>query len=105
MILAASVPQYRGSRLNPWIVLKNAGSLIYEVVTMQWEPLFASAERLFTDPALLGTLLAGFAISAAVAYYVRYARSLVFSRLLFRPSFPFRNLPDMILFTVHTPHR
>jgi hypothetical protein len=80
VILAASVPKDAGSRLNPWIVLKNAGRLIYEVVTMQWEPLFASAKRLLTDPALLGTLLAGFAISAALAYYVRYKRSLVFSR-------------------------
>jgi hypothetical protein len=47
---------------------------------MQWEPLFASATRLLTDSLLLGTLFAGFAIAAAIAYYVRYTRSLVFSR-------------------------
>jgi uncharacterized protein (DUF2235 family) len=80
VILAASVPENAGSRLNPLIVLENAARLIYDGVTMQWEPLFASAKRLFTDPALLGTLLAGFALAGAIAYYVRYTRSLVFSR-------------------------
>jgi uncharacterized protein (DUF2235 family) len=80
VILAASVPDNAGSRLKPWIVLKNAGKLIYDAATMQWEPLFASAKRLLTDPALVGTLLAGFAISAALSYYVGHARSLVFSR-------------------------
>jgi uncharacterized protein (DUF2235 family) len=80
VILAASVPENAGSRFNPWTVLKNAGSLIYAAVTMQWGPLFASAKRLLTDPALLGALLGGFAIAAALAYYVGRARSLVFSR-------------------------
>lgn len=80
VILAASVPADAGSRLNPLIVLENAARLIYDAITMQWEPLFASAKRLLTDPALLGTLLAGFAVAGAIAYYVRYRRSLVFSR-------------------------
>jgi len=80
VFLAASVPENAGSRLNPWIVLKNAGGLIYDAATMQWEPLFASAKRILTDPQLLGALLAGFAISAAISYYVEHTRSLVFSR-------------------------
>jgi uncharacterized protein (DUF2235 family) len=80
VILAASVPENAGSRLNPWIVLKNAGSLIYDAATGQWAPLFESAKRLFTDPWLLGTLLSGFIISAAIAYRVGQRRSLVFSR-------------------------
>ena len=33
-ILAASVPPDAGSRRNPWIVLKNAGTLIYDAVTL-----------------------------------------------------------------------
>ena len=80
VILAASVPENAGSRLNPWIVLKNAGGLIYDAATGQWAPLFESAKRLLTDPGLLGALLAGFAISAAISYYVGHTRSLVFSR-------------------------
>jgi hypothetical protein len=80
VILAASVPENVASRFNPWTALKNAGSLIYDAVMMHWEPLVASAKRLLTDPALLGILLAGFAVAGALAYYVRYARSLVFSR-------------------------
>jgi uncharacterized protein (DUF2235 family) len=80
VILAASVPENSGSRLNPWIAVKNAGSLIYDAATGQWAPLFESAKRLLTDPRLLGTLLIGFAVSAALAYYVGHTRSLAFSR-------------------------
>jgi hypothetical protein len=79
-ILAASVPPDAGSRRNPWIVFTNAGNLIYDAVTAQWAPLFAAAKRLFTDPKLIGTLLAGFAVAGALAYYVDHKRSLVFSR-------------------------
>jgi uncharacterized protein (DUF2235 family) len=79
-ILTASVPPDAGSRRNPWIVLKNAGTLIYDGVTLQWTPLFSAVKRLFTDPKLIGTLLAGFAVAGALAYYVDHKRSLVFSR-------------------------
>ena len=80
VILAASVPADAGSRRNPWTVLKNAGTLLYDAVIAQWSPLLAALERLVTDPKLIGSLLAGFAVSAALAYYVDRKRSLVFSR-------------------------
>jgi hypothetical protein len=80
VILAASVPAGAGSRHNPWTVLKNAGTLLYDAVTAQWSPLLAALERLITDPKLIGTLLAGFAVAGALAYYVDHKRSLVFSR-------------------------
>jgi uncharacterized protein (DUF2235 family) len=79
-ILAASVPPDAGSRRNLWIVLQNAGTLIYDAVTAQWSPLFSAVERLFTDPKLIGMLLSGFAVAGALAYYVDHKRSLVFSR-------------------------
>jgi uncharacterized protein (DUF2235 family) len=79
-ILAASVPPESGSRRNPWMVLKNAGVLIYDAVTVQWTPLFDAIKRLFTDPKLIGVLLAGFAVAGALAYYVDHKRSWVFSR-------------------------
>ena len=79
-ILAASVPRDAGSRRDPWIVLKNAGTLIYDVVMVQWEPLLAAAKRLFTDPKLIGMLLAGFTVAGVLAYIVDHRRSLVFSR-------------------------
>ena len=72
--LAASVPPDAGSRRNPWIVLKNAATLIYDAVTLQWTPLFDAAKRLFTDPKLIGTLLAGLALAGALAYYVDHKR-------------------------------
>jgi hypothetical protein len=80
VILAASVPPDAGSRRNPWIVLKNAGTLIYDAVTGQWLPLFDAAKRLVTDPKLIGMLVAGFAVAGVLAYYVDHKRSLVFSR-------------------------
>jgi Uncharacterized alpha/beta hydrolase domain (DUF2235) len=80
VVLAACVPANAGSRRNLWIVLKNAGKLVYNAATGQWAPVFESAKRLLTDPKLIGTLLAGFAVSGALAYYVDHKRSLVFSR-------------------------
>lgn len=80
VILAASVPPDAGSRHNPWVVLKNAGTLIYDVVALQWTPLLHAVQRLFTDPKLIGTLLAGFLVAGLLAYYVDHQRSLVFSR-------------------------
>ena len=80
VVLAASVPAGAGSRRNPWIAVKNAGTPVYDTVTGQWGPVFSSVERLFTDPKLIGTLVAGFAVAGALAYYVDHKRSLVFSR-------------------------
>jgi hypothetical protein len=80
VILAASVPPDVGSRRNLWIVLTNAGTLIYDAVTMQWTPLLSAAKRIFTDPKLLGALVAGFAVAGALAYWVDHKRSWVFSR-------------------------
>jgi len=80
VILAASVPAGAGSRRNLWTVLDNAGTLLYDAVTAQWAPLLDALVRLVTDPKLIGALLAGFAISGALAYYVDHKRSAVFSR-------------------------
>ncbi len=79
VILAASVPPDAGSRLNPWTVLKNAGGLVYDAVTGQWGPIGDAVKRLFSDPALLLTLLLGFAIAAMLASYVDHVRSRAFS--------------------------
>jgi hypothetical protein len=79
-ILAASVPANAGSRRNLWIVLENAGKLLYETITGQRTPVFASLKRLFTDPKLIGIVIGGFVIAGALAYYVDHKRSRVFSR-------------------------
>jgi len=80
VILAASIPENAGSRLNPWLVLKSAGQLIYDGIVGKWEPLLKAAYRLVTDFELLGTLAAGFAVAALIASYVRHTRDLAFSR-------------------------
>jgi len=53
---------------------------MYDAVTAQWAPLFYAVKRLVTDPKLIGMLLAGFAVSGALACYVDHKRSLIFSR-------------------------
>jgi uncharacterized protein (DUF2235 family) len=80
VILAASIPHNADGRLNPGIVLRNALRLVYEVVTLQWNSLWAAAQRLWAGSDLLMTLLAGFLISGALAYYVDSRRSLSYSR-------------------------
>jgi hypothetical protein len=80
VILAASVPPDSGSRLNPWIVLKNAGRLIVDALTLHFGPLRRSAERLLVDPGLVLTLLAAFGFAAMFASYVAQTRRIAFSR-------------------------
>jgi len=79
VIIAAAILKDPASRLNPWIVLRNAATLIYDGATAQWAPLLESAKRLVLDSDLLLALLIGFAISAILAYYVDQVRSRAFS--------------------------
>jgi hypothetical protein len=79
VILAAAILQNPGSRLNPWTVLKNAATLIYDAATGQWGPLVESAKRLVQNSDLLLILLIGFAIAAILASYVDHVRSRAFS--------------------------
>ena len=54
----------------------------------------AGVMRLFTSAELIGTLLAGFAVAGALAYYVDHRRSLVFFPLLARCPPRFANRPE-----------
>jgi uncharacterized protein (DUF2235 family) len=80
VFLAASVPEDAGSRLNPWIVLRNAGALLYDTLTGQWNSVLLAAKRLTTDPRLLGALIEGFIVSGGLAHYVSRKRGMAFSR-------------------------
>jgi len=79
VIIAAAILKDPASRLNPWTVLKNAASLIYDGATGKWGPLLDSAKRLVLNSDLLLILLIGFAVSAILAYYVDQVRSATFS--------------------------
>jgi uncharacterized protein (DUF2235 family) len=78
LILAVSLPDNAGAGFNPWIVLKNAGHLVYDALTGQWALLFPKAKGVLTEPGLLG--IAGFLLAAVLARYVDHRRSLAFSR-------------------------
>jgi uncharacterized protein (DUF2235 family) len=53
--------------------------LVILVALGRWASL-ENARRLLTSPVLIGILIGGFALSAALAYYVGHTRSLAFSR-------------------------
>ena len=80
VIIAAAIMEEPRASLNPTTILKNAFTLIYDAITGQWAPLVESAKQLVAASELLVALLAAFAISAGLAYFVDHRRSLVFSR-------------------------
>jgi uncharacterized protein (DUF2235 family)/uncharacterized membrane protein len=63
-----------------YLALALAAAVLEGVKLKQAAPVFASAKRLSTDPALASTLLAGFVLAALIAYYVGHTRDLAFSR-------------------------
>lgn len=79
VVLAASVPEGGGSRLNPLVVLKNTGLLIWNGVTGQFGAILDSAKRLLTDPALVGSLVSGFLLAYLLALFTDTRMSKVFS--------------------------
>jgi hypothetical protein len=80
VVLAASVPHGTGSRLDPWVVLKNAGSMIASAASLQFGPAWLGLKRLMTTPELLGTLAAGFGLSYGLWLAAHRRMSFVFSR-------------------------
>lgn len=79
VLVAAAVPEGAGP-VTPWVLLKSVASLAGNIAVGEWGPLVESAKRLVTTPAIVYTLLAGFAASGALAMYVDRVRGKTFSR-------------------------
>jgi hypothetical protein len=80
VVFAASVPAGGGSRLDPWVVLKNAGSMLLNIATANFAPVWASVKTLVTSPELLGALASGFLLSYLLWLAAHRRMSFVFSR-------------------------
>jgi uncharacterized protein YjgD (DUF1641 family) len=79
-VIFASTPEAVRSLSNPWILVKNAGLLIANLVTFQLGEVFTSMKRLATSPSLLGFLIGGFLVSYLLALFTDRRMSAVFSQ-------------------------
>jgi uncharacterized protein (DUF2235 family) len=78
-ILAACVPDNVRS-VTPWILLKSAGVLVYNIFTGQWEMVWTSVMHLLTRPRIVELLMVALGLSGVLAAYVNWLRSRTFSR-------------------------
>lgn len=78
VLVAASVTTETG--LNPWLLLKNGGSLLVHLVTHPLDAIASIFERLALHPGLMTALAAGFVIAYAMALYTERRMSAVFSQ-------------------------
>jgi uncharacterized protein (DUF2235 family) len=79
-ILAASVPDGADSRLNPLTWARSIGTLLYNAITLQFEPLLDSAKRLVTLPELSGSIAGALLVSWFLIVFSDRSMSATFSR-------------------------
>lgn len=90
-VLAAAVPpDETWSRLNPLMYLKSVGKLLWAAVSFDTEPIIEALQRLFEQPPMLGTLLAGFGMAAVLYWTVKGKMSRVFSEFWHQYAPPLR---------------
>jgi hypothetical protein len=80
VVIFASTPEAVRSLSNPWILVKNTGLLIANLVTFQLGKVFTSMKQLATSPSLLGFLFVGFLASYLLALFADLRMSAIFSR-------------------------
>lgn len=79
VLIAASVPEGERS-LTPWLLIKNAASFIYRLMTFQLGPVFEQVKRLVTSPGLLALLAGAFLAAYGLALVADRRLSVVFSQ-------------------------
>jgi hypothetical protein len=80
VVVAASAPEGGRTLVMPWLLVKNAGRLIANLVTLQFEAVFTSVKHLVTSPWLLGCLVSGFLVSYLLELLADRRMSAVFSQ-------------------------
>lgn len=80
VVITASAPEGARSLLNPWLLAKNAGLLIANLVTFQLGAVLTSVKQLATSPRLLGVLIGGFLVSYLLAWFADHRMSACFSQ-------------------------
>lgn len=63
LIVAVSTPDGIQSLLDPWLVLKNMGLLIYNILTLRLSEVWASVKALAASPGKAGVVVGGFLLA------------------------------------------
>ena len=80
VVIAASAPEGGRVLLMPWMLVKNVGRLIVNLVTLDFGMVFTSVKHLGTSPWLLGCLIGGFLVSYLLELSADSRMSAVFSQ-------------------------
>ena len=80
VLIAASSSEGGASLVHPWLVLKNAALLIFDIITLQVVALFNTFKRLLVSPGLVGLLLGGFVLSYFLQLIADQRMNRVFSQ-------------------------
>jgi hypothetical protein len=80
LILAVSTPDGIQSLANPWVVLKNMGLFVYNIVTLRFGDIYASVTGVATSPGKLGFVAGGFLLAYVLMLYADRRMSAVFSQ-------------------------
>jgi hypothetical protein len=84
VVIAASAPDGVRAFLNPWLVMKNAGLFVANVVMLQLGAVFTSMKHLAMSPWRMGFLGSGFLVSYLLALSADRRMSAVFSQFWHR---------------------
>jgi hypothetical protein len=80
LILAVSTPDGIQSLSNPWLVLKNMGFFIYNIVTLRLDEVWTSVKALAMSPGKLGVVIGGFLLAYGLMLQADRRMSAVFSQ-------------------------
>jgi hypothetical protein len=80
VVIAASAPEGARALVMPWMLVKNIGRLIVDLVTLDFGMVFTSVKHLVTSPWLLGCLIGGFLVSYLLELLADRRMSAVFSQ-------------------------
>ncbi|HJR78283.1 MAG TPA: DUF2235 domain-containing protein [Nitrospiraceae bacterium] len=84
LIVAVSTPDGIQSLSNPWLVLKNMGLLIYNILTLRLGEVWASVKALAMSPGKAGFVIGGFLVAYVLMLYADRRMNAVFSQFWHR---------------------
>lgn len=80
VVIGASALNGPEPELSPWLLLKNAGVFLKNVVTFQLRDVFAGLKHLASSPRLMGVLAVGFILSYGLSKFADVRMSATFSQ-------------------------
>jgi hypothetical protein len=80
LLLAVSTPDGMQSLSAPWLVLKNMWLFVSNIVTLQFDEVWASLKALAMSPGKAGVVVGGFLLASVLMLYADRRMSTVFSQ-------------------------